>query len=293
MNNNVVVFGGCGFIGSRVVDFLQNNNYNVISADIKYSDNISKNIFKKCDIMDPDSVAEIVTNANFVFNFAGFANLDDSIQNPLRTMELNILGHLNILNACLKHNISRIIYASSAYAMSDKGSFYGISKLSSEKITEEYYKKFGLKFTILRYGSVYGHQEFYNNYIYNLIKEAMLNKEIIHHGNGEEIREYIHVDDVAKLAVDIIENTEFENSHLILTGLERMKRKELFNMINEMLGNTIKITLLNDGYSNHYMTTPYSFHPIMSKKIIPNPFIDMGQGLLECMQDIERKYGKL
>ena len=64
-------------------------------------------------------------------------------------MELNILGNINILNACLKAKIKRFIYASSAYAMSDKGSFYGISKLTSEKIVEEYAVKFDLKFTDL------------------------------------------------------------------------------------------------------------------------------------------------
>ena len=67
------------------------------------------------------------------------------------------MGNINLLEACrLNGKIKRYIYASSAYALSDKGSFYGISKLSSEKITKEYSDKFNLKYTIIRYGSVYG-----------------------------------------------------------------------------------------------------------------------------------------
>jgi UDP-glucose 4-epimerase len=191
------------------------------------------------------------------------------------------------LEACKKYQVKRFVYASSAYAMSDKGSFYGISKLTSEKLVEEYYKKFGLEFTIVRYGSVYGERDYHNNYIYNLVKEAMTTGKINHSGDGEEIREYIHAADVAKMAVQVVEDTAFINEHIILTGVESMQRKNLFFMINEMLGNTIDISFSNDGYHNHYKTTPYSFHPTRSKKLVANPYIDMGQGIIECMKNIE------
>ncbi|EAK2629535.1 NAD(P)-dependent oxidoreductase [Campylobacter coli] len=290
MNKNVLVFGGGGFIGSYVVEELLANNYNVLYADINSCDSISMQHYRKCDIMQRRDVESLCQDMDIVFNFAGFANLDDAIANPLKTLELNVMGNMHILEGCKMHKIKRYIYASSAYAMSDKGSFYGISKLTSEKIIEEYFKKFGLKFTIIRYGSVYGEREYYNNYIYNLIKEAMLKGKISHSGDGEEIREYIHAYDVARLALQIIENSDFENEHLILTGTERIQRKELFEMINEMLGGEIEISLKASGYHNHYKTTPYSFHPARSKKLIANPHIDMGQGILECMKNIEKKY---
>ncbi len=287
MPKKVVVFGGCGFIGSYVVEELINNGYKVISADLNSSKYVNEKYFTKCDILDVKAVNEIVKDASIVYNFAGFANLDDAIANPTKALELNVMGNLNILEACKNNNIKRFVYASSAYAMSDKGSFYGISKLTSEKLTEEYYKKFGLEFTIIRYGSVYGERDYHNNYIYNLVKNAMQTGAINHSGDGEEVREYIHAADVAKLALQVIESDEFINEHLILTGVERMHRKELFDMINEILGNKLEIKLNNDGYHNHYQTTPYSFHPTRSKKLVANPYIDMGQGILECMKDIE------
>jgi len=287
MSKKVVVFGGCGFIGSYVVEELLNNDYEVIAADLNSSKYVDDKYFRQCDIMDAVQVDELVNNADIVYNFAGFANLDDAIANPTKTIELNVMGNMNILEACKKHKVKRFVYASSAYAMSDKGSFYGISKLTSEKLTEEYYKKFGLEFTIIRYGSVYGERDYDNNYIYNLVKSAMQTGVINHSGDGEEVREYIHAADVAKLALQVIESDEFINEHLILTGVERMHRKELFEMINEILGNTLEINLNNDGYYNHYQMTPYSFHPTKSKKLVANPYIDMGQGILECMKDIE------
>jgi len=287
MHKKVVVFGGCGFIGSYVVEELVNQGYLVIAADLNSSQYVSKELWISCDIMDTQKVDEVVSGAEIVYNFAGFANLDEAISNPTTAIELNVMGNLNILEACRKYNVKRFIYASSAYAMSDKGSFYGISKLTSEKLTEEYYEKFGLEFTIMRYGSVYGERDYNNNYIYNLIKDAMSTGKIEHSGDGEEIREYIHAADVAKLALQVIESSEFINEHIILTGVERMHRRELFEMINEILGNKLEINLKNDGYHNHYQTTPYSFQPTRSKKLVANPYIDMGQGIIECMKDIE------
>ena len=288
----VVIFGGSGFIGSYVVDEFLKNNYEVICADLKPSKYIDNKYFKKCDILDTKTVNEIVSGNDIVFNFAGFANLDDAISNPVKTIELNVMGNLNILEACRVHNVKRFIYASSAYAMSDKGSFYGISKLTSEKLIEEYSKKFDLEFTIIRYGSVYGERDYYNNYIYNLLKNAYKTGKIVHSGDGEEIREYIHAADAAKLAVKIVESDEFINEHIILTGIEKIKRKELFEMIKEILGNKIEIKLKKDGYHNHYKITPYSFHPTRSKKLIANPFIDLGQGLIECLKNIEANNAK-
>ncbi len=289
MRKKIIVFGGTGFIGSYLIDELLEGGYDVIAADINPSEYVDEKYYRKCDILDTQQVDKLVKDADIVYNFAGFASLDDAIANPYRAMELNVMGNLNILEACRKHHIKRFIYASSAYAMSDKGSFYGISKLTSEKLTEEYYKKFGLEFTIVRYGSVYAERDYHNNYIYNLLKEAVNTGEILHNGDGNEIREYIHAADVAKLAVDIIESDAYINEHIILTGVERIHRKELFEMINEILGGNIDIKLDNNGYQNHYKMTPYSFTATRSKKLVANPYIDMGQGLVECIKDIEKQ----
>jgi len=287
MLKKVVVFGGTGFIGSYVVEELLNKGYEVVAVDLNKSKYVDDKYFEYCDILDTKRVNQLVEGAKIVYNFAGFANLDEAIENPIKALELNVMGNLNILEACKNRHVKRFIYASSAYAMSDKGSFYGISKLTSEKLTEEYYKKFGLEFTIVRYGSVYGDRDYHNNYIYSLLKQSLKTGMINHSGDGEEIREYIHALDVAKLAVKLIESEEFINEHIILTGVERMQRRELFEMVNEILGGKLKINLNNDGYHNHYKTTPYSFSPIRSKKLVANPYIDMGQGLLDCLKDIE------
>lgn len=286
---NVLVFGGFGFLGSYLVSELANRGYSVTVADVvDKRGNTNEINYSECDISSKEAVNRIFKNGKFdiVYNLAGFANLDDAIRSPIKTIQLNVIGNMYILEACVAHGISKYIYASSAYAMSNKGSFYGISKLASEKIIEEYHKKQNLPFVILRYGSVYSERAFDNNYVYSVVKEAVLENKIDHIGDGNEIREYIHAADAAKLSVDVIENEEFNNLHVILTGTERMKRSELFEMINEILNNKIAIQYNNSGNEHHYKFTPYSFQPSVSKKLIANPHIDMGQGLLECVRAV-------
>ncbi len=286
----VLVFGGFGFLGYYLVKELLERDYKVTVADVIDSNDFKEHIkFVKCDITKKDEVEAVFKDDyDYVYNLAGFANLDQAIKEPIRTMQLNILGNMHILDACINSNIQRFIYASSAYAMSNKGSFYGISKLASEKIIEEYHKKANLDFTILRYGSVYSERAYDNNYIYHVVKEAVLQNKIEHHGDGKEIREYIHAKDAAKLSVDVIESDKFNNLHVILTGTERMKRLDLFNMINEILNDKIDIVCNSEGYQNHYKFTPYSFEPSLSRKLIANPHIDMGQGILECIRSIHK-----
>lgn len=285
----VVVFGGAGFLGGYVVNELElRGNYDIIVADIQPSKYHKVATFLKCDISDYRSVLDVIPDdVDVVYNYAGFANLELASDNPLTAVNLNVMGNLNVLEAAKEKKCSQFVFASSAYAMSDKGSFYGISKLASEKLVEEYYNKYKLPYTIIRYGSVYSERNYNNNYIFNLIEKAIKTGKIIHGGDGNEYREYIHAADTATLSVNIIEDLKYLNQHLILTGSEKMKRVELFEMINEILGGDLKVELLNNGYNSHYKTTPYSFQPTASKKLLCNPYIDMGQGILECIKQIK------
>ena len=289
----VVIFGGSGFLGSYVADELTRRNYQVTIADLtesKYLQSAQK--FVKVNISDIQNIKSIIKDADIVYNFVAIANLDEAIHNPIKTMNINVIGNLNILEACRDSgNIERFIYASSAYALSNEGSFYGISKQSSEKLTEEYYKRYGLKYTVIRYGSLYGERASHNNYIYNLLYDSLACGELHYKGDGEDLREYIHAADAAKLSVDILEKIEYENEHIILTGIEKLKRIDLLTMINEIMQNKLEVKQIADDNMGHYKITPYSYHPTVAKKLVANPYIDLGQGLLECIQEISKELG--
>jgi len=290
-NKKIVVFGGSGFLGSYVADELSRRGCIVTIVDTSPSKYLQKiQSFIQCDIMNYEKVKEIVADCDIVYNFVAISNLDEAIQKPTMTMNINVMGHLNILEACKEFkNIQRVIYASSAYALSDEGSFYGISKQTSEKLTNEYYQRYGLKYTVIRYGSLYGERASHNNYIYNLLSDAIKCGELHYKGDGEDLREYIHAADAAKLSVDILEDKQYENDHIILTGIEKLKRIDLLTMINEIMQNKLDIKQIDSDNMGHYKITPYSFHPTVAKKLVANPYIDLGQGLLECIQEIHKE----
>lgn len=287
----IVIFGGSGFLGSYVADEFTRRGYTVTIADINPSPYLQPTQqFVRVNVMDMAEVLAVIEGASIVYNFVAIANLDDAIHQPINTFAINVMGNLNILEACrLSEGIERFIYASSAYALSSDGSFYGISKHSSEKLTEEYYKRYGLKYTVIRYGSLYGERASHNNYIYNLLKDALTTRKLEYKGDGEDLREYIHAADAAKLSVDIIEDPQYENEHIILTGIEKLKRIELLTMINEIMNNSLEISQTDGSNMGHYKITPYSFHPSVAKKLVANPYVDLGQGLLECIQTIHKE----
>lgn len=285
----VVVFGGSGFLGSHVVDELLSRGYEVRACDIKKSQYIDEKIFYRCDILDIEAIKQAIDGFDAVYNFAGLADINIAIQAPLETIKLNVLGNTNILEAMRSKGIKRFFYASSAYIFSNKGSFYGISKQASEKIIEEYANIFNIEYIIIRYGSVYGTRADKQNRIYKLLKEALKQKKITFLGNGEEIREYIHVKDAAKLSVDLLQS-DYKNEHFILTGVEKYTYKELLELIKEMFNDEIEIEFKNQEYKGHYKLTPYSVNePKIGKKIVNNPYIDFGQGLLELIYEMKKE----
>lgn len=290
--SRILIFGGSGFIGLALANRLVGLGYkNVTLADLKPPQSTEKESIPYiwCDLMIEESIIEVYKKVRpkVVFNLAGLAELDKAIEFPKKTMQLNVIGNITLLEASIEYGIELFVYASSAYAMNEKGSFYGISKLTSEKVIEEYYNKYNLNYSILRYGSIYAASDFDNNYLFQLVKTALETKKIIHNGDGEELREYIHVKDVAELTVKVMEDKGLWNSAWMLTGNERMKRNELFEMIREIIGNEeLEIHYSGEGDNNHYKLTPYTFQGTSARKIIANPHYDMGQGILECVQKV-------
>ena len=100
---------------------------------------------------------------------------------------------------------------------------------------EEYANLYDLPYSIVRYGSLYGERADEHNGLYRMLRQAVEKREISHSGDGEEMREYIHAIDAAKLSVNIIEDDEFINQHTILTGVEKRRQRDLLLMIQPTL----------------------------------------------------------
>ncbi len=284
---NVIVFGGAGFLGSHVCDELSKSGYKVRVFDINKSPYCtSEQEMIVGDILNLKEVQRAVEGCSIVYNFAGLADINDAKNNPIRTAELNIMGHLNILEACKTAKVERFVYASTVYVYSESGSFYRVSKQAGERFTETYQEKYNLPFTILRYGSLYGRRADNRNAIYRFIESALKTKEISYQGTGEELREYIHVQDAATASVDIL-TEQYKNTHMTITGNQQYRIKDVMLMISEMLADKkVAIKFDNDFVEAHYNITPYAYKPRVGKKLVMNPFVDIGQGILDCIHEI-------
>lgn len=283
----VVVFGGSGFLGSHVVDKLQLAGYQVVIFDVKDSKwrQEGQEIIIG-DILQFDQVLAAVTGATAVFNFAGIADIDEAKNLPIETVKYNILGNVNVLEACKQAKVKRFVFASSVYVYSKSGSFYRVSKQASEEYIETYSQAYGLEYTILRYGSLYGGRADKRNGVYRFVENAINNKKITYKGDLQARRDYIHVEDAALASVEVLK-PEYVNQHIILTGSQTFQVGDVLKMIKEMLHGDVDIVSENPGPgSAHYLMTPYSFNPKPGRKMVPQLQVDFGQGLLGVMEEI-------
>lgn len=284
-----VVFGGSGFVGSHVADALNNLGIEVTIFDAKEPQYAHVNQkYIKGNILDQESVKSALEGAHYIYHLAGEADISNGFNSPYKTLNLNIQGTINILEAARLFNIERFVFASTIYVFSEMGGFYKASKQSCELIIEEYSRNFDIDYTILRYGSLYGPRANDKNFIHRILKEAIYDEKIELCYGADEKRNFIHVYDAAKMSVDILDN-KYKNCHVMLTGYQDITRKELIEIISEILDKNLKVNqnlLPYDRVHGHYKLTPYSFKPKLSKKIISSDYIELGQGILNCIEEI-------
>jgi len=285
----IIVFGGAGFLGSHLSDELLRRKHYVTIFDLNtYEDMPSEINFIKGNIEDYDKVLEASSGFDCAYNFAGISDLNIAINEPLSSAKVNIIGNINILEACRINKIERYIYASSVYAHSKSGSFYSCTKTTSELYIHEYNKTYGLNFTILRYGSLYGPRSGPENGLWRIVNEALKTNQISYIGDKEAVREYIHVYDAAVASCEILEK-KYENEIIVLTGLEKMRVFDMLSVLSEILNFNKKINFENKKYKGHYVRTPYSYSSQIAKKYVPQKHIEFGQGLLSLIQYINEK----
>jgi UDP-glucose 4-epimerase len=101
------------------------------------------------------------------------------------------------------------------------------------------------------------------------------------------MREYIHVEDAARASISILDES-FKNESIILTGQEPMRVADLLKMIAEILNfKDDSVEFIEGKYSGHYVRTPYAYQPKLGRKYIPSTHVDLGQGLLQVITDLD------
>ena len=284
----VLVTGGSGFLGSHVADALTEAGHNVVVFDVNpspYLQDGQQMIIG--DVTDRDAVSAAVEGCEVVYHLAALADIDEAINKPVDTMSVNLMGTVNMLEAAREHDVKRFVFSSSIYVYSDQGSFYRTSKQACEHLIQDYHDRYGLEYTILRYGSLYGPRADSSNAVFKMVTSAFENKHIEYGGNGREVREYIHIRDAALMSADVLDD-EYKSAILHLTGRERMTTGDMLEMLREIFKNEVEISLGQDNITGHYMQTPYNYTPRLGRKMTRNTYIDLGLGLLDVIQFLDQ-----
>jgi UDP-glucose 4-epimerase len=243
---SILVTGGAGYIGSHVANLLLDNDYNVTIIDSLITGNKQlvpkKANFFNCDISDQKEVTKIINQKKFelVMHFAGLIRVDESVKEPDKYYEFNYEKAKIFLNTCIKNNLKKIIFSSTAsvYGNPKKDNVsendlldplnpYAKSKLKLENYLIEQSKKEDIKYIILRYFNVAGADgqmrtgliSKHSTHLIKIASEVAIGKrdKIIINGDdydtidGTAVRDYIHVSDLADIHL-------ISGKHLIANG---------------------------------------------------------------------------
>lgn len=239
---NILITGGAGFIGSNLANELSKNNKVIVLDDLSRGkrENLNRKIkFIKGSITNYNLVEKLTKNIDHIFHLAALISGEESLQNPVRTVEINSLGTLNILKASLKNNVKKVIFSSSAAVYGDTNEIptkettnvnplspYAITKLDGEFYCRVY-KESGLKTCSLRYFNVYGpNQDLNSDYsavIPVFINNVLRNKDLILYNSGKQTRDFIFVKDVVN--ANILAMNKLEGIFNVGSGKETSIKK--------------------------------------------------------------------
>ena len=285
-NRIVTVLGGSGFIGSHVADQLSEEGFQVRIFDRKGSPWKRKDQeIIIGDLRDNDLLNKAIAGSEVVYNFAALSDIDIARNKVVETVEINILGNVQVLEACRVHAVKRFVFASSVYVYSREGSFYRCSKQAAESYIEEFQNVYNLDYTILRYGSLYGQRDDSTNGLYRIVSNALETGVVRYNGSPDAFREYIHVEDAAKASVNAL-GVDFRNQSVVLTGQEPMRIVDLLKMLAEILGLPESVEFIEGDDVGHYNRTPYAYLPKLGRKYVAPFHVDLGQGLMQLIDEV-------
>lgn len=285
----IIVTGGAGFIGSNFIFYLLNKypNYRVICLDcLTYAGNLStlssvmdnKNFrFVKESITNRESVYKLFEEEkpDIIVNFAAESHVDRSIENPELFLATNIIGTSILMDACRKYGIKRYHQVSTDEVYGDlpidrrdlfftektplhTSSPYSSSKASADLLVLSYYRTYGLPVTISRCSNNYGPYHFPEKLIPLCIINALTDKSIPVYGNGENIRDWLYVEDHCK-AIDLIIHKGTVGEVYNIGGHNEESNINIVRLILKELGKTeelIKFVEDRKGHDRRYAIDP-------------------------------------
>ncbi len=307
----VVITGGCGFIGSHIVEFWINEGVDVHVID-NFRSGYKKNIeifdqsnitLHEGSITDKNLVGEVLKGTDYVFNLAALVSVPESMDKPKETIDINVGGLLNLLEAGKNNGVKKLVHSSSAAVYGDDPELpkktnmrpnpkspYGITKLDGEYYGQMFYEAYGMKTVSLRYFNAFGPRQdpksMYAAAIPIFISKAVKNEDITIYGDGEQTRDFVYVKDIVKANVLAAENSEVTGVFNVAQG-KSITIKKIAEWIIEIIGSKSKINFEDEraGDIKHSLASIDN----TIEKLNFNPQFDLKTGLEKTIEFFTNK----
>jgi dTDP-D-glucose 4,6-dehydratase len=272
----IAVLGGAGFIGSAFVRELNKRGIRPIVVDLLTYAGRLENLkdtdheFVKADVRD-QSIHEILKQADLVVNFAAETHVDRSIYKPQDFVTTNVLGTINVLEAARRFGFEYAHISTDEVYGEECGnedsplnpsSPYSASKASADLFVKAYVRTYNVKAIIIRPSNNYGPRQFPEKFIPKIIIRTLLGLHVPIYGDGRQERDWIFVEDTARIIADLLERAEWKGEVYNIPGKQTVSNLELVKLLSEVMGKEIKIKFVSDrpGHDRRYcMSTRLSY----------------------------------
>ncbi|WP_371522285.1 NAD-dependent epimerase/dehydratase family protein [Kitasatospora sp. NBC_01300] len=255
----IAVTGGCGFIGSHVVDHLIAAGHDVLAVDTtdKYLNPDAEHA--RLDILDLAALTSALAGSEVVYHLAAMADVEQVSADPVRAVRTNIDGTEAVLEAARRSGLSRTVLASTVWvygaALTDdqldggeqeldehvpielehSGHLYVATKLAAEMLVHSYRELYGQHFTILRYGIPYGPRMRDELVVARFVQAALAGRPITIAGDGRQSRNFVYVEDLADAHVRAL-SPAAEDQTFALEGSTAVSVRDIADTVDDLLG---------------------------------------------------------
>jgi len=244
----VLVTGGAGFIGRRLIEEMVERGYEPVCFDLVET-SLCESIVG--DITDREAVFPAVEGVEAVLHLAAVADLNHARKNPAHCVAVNVGGTQNFIDACLRYGVplhfvsTCCVYGDNMEHPSNENSrcvpteIYAVTKLLSEYTIKEYAERRGLRYNILRYGTTYGPGMRGALAVYIFLTQALMDLPATIDGDGEQTRCLIYVDDVVAGTLKVLEKGVI-NKTINLSTSEELSVLQMVEIIREEAGSACR-----------------------------------------------------
>jgi len=295
----ILITGGCGFIGVNLIACLKKNNLadSIVVLDneslgkhsyLEEFDNIE---FYHGDIRDKDIVHDLLKGMDAVVHLAADTRVLDSIADPVKNFDVNVVGTLNVLNAVRENKVPILVNASTGGAIlgevpspvhedmaPEPLSPYGASKLSVEAYCSAYTRSYGIRASSLRFSNVYGPRSFHKgSVVAAFFKNILAGESLNVYGDGSQVRDYVFVEDICTAIVNALE-LEIVSFYQLGTGIPTTVN-QLIDFMREIVEDDSKINVKYHDFRAGEIHTTYCDISKAHKNLNYSPSMDLKQGL--------------